>query len=230
MTPRDGHTEILVPLDAETAALVEVGAAVAGGSEALQRDVLRAAHAAARGEWVEEVLLQSYLFAGFPRALNAMRSWRAASGRAAPGSDPDARYAEGWEERGTATCEVVYGQYYASLRKNIAELHPALDRWMIVEGYGKVLGRPGLDLARRELCVVAACAAAQQDRQLHSHLHGALHAGAPAAAVEEALERALTIMDGSLEPDAPRRYRQLLKKVLARHQDTKVSQDSVDVH
>ena len=48
---------------------------------------------------------------------------------------------------------------------------------MITEGYGKVLSRPGLDLERRELCIVAACAATEQDRQLHSHLHGALNVG-----------------------------------------------------
>ena len=54
---------------------------------------------------------------------------------------------------------------------------------MIVERYGKLLARPGLDLARRELCIVAVCAATRQDRQLHSHLHGALNAGAPPGAV-----------------------------------------------
>ena len=73
---------------------------------------------------------------------------------------------------------------------------------MIVEGYGKVLGRPQLDLARRELCVVAACAIARQDRQLHSHLHGALHAGASPAQVDAAL---LAIAD-LLDSDDVKRY------------------------
>jgi 4-carboxymuconolactone decarboxylase len=59
---------------------------------------------------------------------------------------------------------------------------------MIVEGYGKVLGRPALDLRRRELCVVAACAALGQDRQLHSHLHGAIHAGASHAEISATLD------------------------------------------
>ena len=27
-------------------------------------------------DWIEELLLQTYLFAGFPRALNGMREWR----------------------------------------------------------------------------------------------------------------------------------------------------------
>ena len=51
-----------------------------------------------------------------------------------------------------------------------------------------MLGRPFLDLARRELCVVAACAIARQDRQLHSHLHGAVNAGAAVGVVSAALQ------------------------------------------
>ena len=76
---------------------------------------------------------------------------------------------------------------YDRLRVNIRDLHPALDAWMIVEGYGKVLSRPGLDLKRRELCIVAVCAVLEQARQLHSHLHGALNAGATRAEVDETL-------------------------------------------
>ena len=81
----------------------------------------------------------------------------------------------------------MYGAMYEKLRGNIRGLHPLLDEWMIVEGYGKVLSREGLDLPRRELCIVAACVAAQQDRQLHSHLHGSLNAGVAPAVVTAAL-------------------------------------------
>ena len=204
-------------LDPETAALVAVAAAVAGLDETGTRRVLRDAGAAARAEWVEEVLLQSYLFAGFPRALNAMRVWRAVSGRPAPSQDADVGDEPAMRRRGERTCAKVYGRFYEPLRVNIAALHPALDRWMVTEGYGKVLGRPALDLARRELCVVAACVAAGQDRQLHSHLHGALHAGAPAAAVAAALEVAIATMAHGLDADAPRRYRQLWGKVSGKH-------------
>ena len=92
---------------------------------------------------------------------------------------------------------------------NIRELHPALDTWMIVEGYGKVLSRPALDLARRELCVVAACAVGRQDRQLHSHLHGALHAGASASVVSLTLDALSDLVSG----DDARRYRGLWARV-----------------
>ena len=114
-----------------------------------------------------------------------------------------------WTDRGESTCATVYGPFYDRLRVNIRDLHPALDRWMIVEGYGKVLGRPMLDLARRELCIVATCAVVKQDRQLHSHLHGALHAGASAAAVSAVLD----VIGDLLTSDDVRRYAGLWARV-----------------
>ena len=44
--------------------------------------------------WVEELLLQTYLFAGFPRALNATREWRRVVPVSAP--DDDARTIDDW--------------------------------------------------------------------------------------------------------------------------------------
>ena len=176
-------------LDEATRALVRLAAILTSGSEAEIRDACARVVDAVPAEWVEELILQTYLFAGFPRALNGMREWRRASGRPAPRDDEGTDYgeAEEWLLRGEATCATVYGPFYAKLRPNIAELHPALDAWMVVEGYGKTLSRPALDLRRRELCIVAACMAARQDRQLHSHLHGALHAGATHAEVSATL-------------------------------------------
>jgi 4-carboxymuconolactone decarboxylase len=84
---------------------------------------------------------------------------------------------------------------YEPLRRNILELHPELDEWMIVEGYGKVLSRPGLDLARRELCIVSACAASGQERQLHSHLHGALNVGVAVPVVTDSIEALGSLLD-----------------------------------
>lgn len=187
----EGVAPIVSPLDPATRAIVRLAGAIASRDEAGMRPFVSEAVADAPASWVEEVLLQSYLFAGFPRALNAMREWRRASGIAAPSSDEGERLdvADEWQARGEQTCATVYGRFYDRLRHNIRELHPALDAWMIVEGYGKVLSRAALDLGRRELCIVAACAASRQDRQLHSHLHGARHAGVPDAAIEDALQQ-----------------------------------------
>jgi 4-carboxymuconolactone decarboxylase len=212
MSSGDGRRDTVGGLDARTDALCRLAATIAVGTEPDMRRAMRdAVERAVPPEWVEEVVLQSYLFAGFPRALNASREWRRASGRPAPHEDRAAAYddVDAWRTAGEKTCETVYGAFYERLRHNIRELHPALDTWMIVEGYGKVLSRPGLDLARRELCIVAVCAAAEQDRQLHSHLHGARNAGASPGEIDGALAAA----DGFLDADARMRVRLLWARV-----------------
>ncbi|MEO7368169.1 MAG: carboxymuconolactone decarboxylase family protein [Gemmatimonadaceae bacterium] len=169
----------LHPLESSVRHLVRIAAAIAGADEVLTRRVMEEAVGAVNPNEVDEVILQSYLFAGFPRTLNAARSWRAISGIEAPAVDEPAELKNGghWERQGEQTCEIVYGESYELLRENIRRLHPALDSWMITDGYGKVLSRPQLALELRELCIVSACAATGQQRQLHSHLHGALNSG-----------------------------------------------------
>ena len=184
-------------LDPDTSVLVRLAAAIATGEEHVLREgMLEARRADLRSEWMDELLLQSILLVGYPRALLAFGLWRSMSGIAAPEADADASYdrtAE-WESRGTETCQRVYGANYARLRENVRALHPAADAWMLVEGYGRTLSRSGLDLKRRELCTVAQTAVLETPRQLHSHLRGALHAGATIAEVEGALECAKAFM------------------------------------
>ena len=187
MTTPARRTAILNTLDDATRSLVRTAAVIAAGDELAIRAALADASATVNVVWMEELILQSYLFCGFPRSLNAMREWRRLTGeRAVPRSETAG--VEEWRRRGEERCRIVYGDMYERLRVNIRELRPELDEWMIVDGYGKVLSRPELDLARRELCIVAACAASGQDRQLHSHLHGALNVGVAAGVVTDALE------------------------------------------
>jgi 4-carboxymuconolactone decarboxylase len=194
MTASLQGARMLREIDDATRTLVRLAAVVAAGTEQAIREEMAAAHRRVPATWVEELVLQSYLFAGFPRALNAMREWRrfepdvATSGQS---GDVDTRF-----DAGVATCLEVYGSVYERLRQNIRTLHPLLDDWMISEGYGKVLSRPGLDLGRRELCIVAACAASGQDRQLHSHLHGAVNVGVSMAAIDQSFD-ALTDLLGA---------------------------------
>lgn len=214
--PSRGRTSgpVVPPLPAEVAALVRLAARISAGAEHEVRAACAEAIAAETPTaWVEEVILQAYLFAGFPRALNAAREWRKVSGVDAPAHEdlpePDLWR---WRTQGEQTCETVYGKFYTKLRENIRHLHPALDEWMIVEGYGKILSRPGLELRLRELCIVAACVATGQDRQLHSHLHGALNAGASRDEVSGALEA----LDGIVESGFLLRARLLLARVLGK--------------
>ncbi|MBD0320167.1 MAG: carboxymuconolactone decarboxylase family protein [Gemmatimonadetes bacterium] len=157
---------------------------------------IRASMEAARdadGVAVEEVLLQAHLFIGFPDALNALGLWRAVSGQAASpslGEDP-----RDWDARGEEVCAAVYGANYRKLRANVRSLHPDVDGWMVTGGYGRVIGRPGLDLATRELCIASLLAVWNVPRQLHSHLRGALNAGASSEQVDEAMRIACGFLD-----------------------------------
>ena len=194
-------------------ALVRVAAALSPCSNADLRVALRAAAEHADPDAVEEVLLQSYLFAGYPAALNGFRLWREASGRAAPAATPDD--AALWPERGAEVCRRVYAGQYERLRANVAGLHPDMERWMLHEGYGKVLGRPGLDLATRELCIAALLAGMDAEPQLYAHLRGAINAGATEDEVEEALREA----GHGISPERSRVSREVWARVRERRRE-----------
>lgn len=198
-------------LDPSTCILVEISAALSARNEEAVDEALRAAvEARLDPVAVEEAILQSYLFLGYPAALNGFGRWRAISGR--PPAEPTVDDLELWEERGERVCGTVYGHRYPSLRKNIRELHPDMERWMVLEGYGKVLGRPGLPLMTREYCIVAILAVQGVERQLHSHLRGALHAGGDGSGLDAVLEIAARFQ----EPVGARRAAHLKNDVLRR--------------
>jgi len=180
-------------LDSGTRSLVRFAAAIARGGEPLL--------AGRAGElfdakvppiWVDELLLQSVLMVGYPRALAAALAWRQRDPLTVSLEDgTDFSQLADWILRGESICRKIYNQNYVKLRENVRRLHPALDAWMVQEGYGRTLGRPGLDLVRRELCIIAQVAVLGADRQLHSHLRGALNAGAAAPVVDAALDEIL---------------------------------------
>jgi 4-carboxymuconolactone decarboxylase len=187
-------------LDSGRLALIRLSAALAARNPRRLRTVLEEASLGADPDQVEEVILQSYLFLGYPVALNAFALWREVGGRKAGQGVSDEWNV--WSERGEEVCRTVYGGQYEGLRRNVKALHPDMERWMVVEGYGKVLGRPGLDLPTRELCIAALLAVLRAPRQLYSHLRGALNAGAPPGEVAESLEEACTHLNQEAAAEA----------------------------
>jgi 4-carboxymuconolactone decarboxylase len=199
-------------LDLQTRDLVRFAAAIAQGYEPeLRERVTKLRSSQVPAAWVEELLLQSVLMVGYPRALIAFGVWRQLGGSPVPASDPDADYgrASEWKERGEELCGVVYGENYPKLRESVQALHPAVESWMITEGYGRTLARPGLDLRRRELCTVAQTAVLEAPRQLHSHLRGAINAGATPGQIEGAL----SIVNPLLSFDQWKKVKQLWRTV-----------------
>src|SRR6266511_2063479 len=203
-------------LDPPTAALVRVAAALAEGKIAVLRERLVAARGAGVSDrWIEELLLQSLLVVGYPLTLVAFGVWREVAGPlAGPGAAEQLAREdrESWAKRGAAVCAAVYGRAYHKLLLNLRSLHAALEELVLVDAYGKVIGRPGLDLKRRELCTVAAVAVLGTARQLHSHLRGALNTGATPAEVDAVLE----LIDADLDPEHRRRAREQWEDVKGR--------------
>ena len=163
--------------------------------------------------WREEVyecFLQLYLFAGFPAALEAMRALR----KAWPDTESENAVIPGIEmfdypaflDRGQKLYEEIYSRNAETVRKEMLRLSPELAAWAVVEGYGKTLSRPGLDILTRELAIVALLVQLGWDRQLFSHILGAQNAGAAMQDIREAIiigamddmpkqERALELLD-----------------------------------
>lgn len=178
-------------LDQQTVALVRIAVSTATGDEAKLRDRMIAARALhVPPPWVDELLLQSFLNVGYPLALVAFGVWRRVAGpvldseQGEPIAHPEW---ERWTKRGVEACGEVYGRTFHKLMLNLRALHPAIEPLVVVDAYGKILGRPGLDSKRRELCTLAAIAMQNAPRQLHAHLRGALNTGSTPEDVDEVL-------------------------------------------
>jgi len=128
-----------------------------------------------------EIVLQSYLFLGFPRMLTAAEHLADCfdNPEQTPQTEPiTPDEAREWFDRGMALCQRIYDRSFDSLQKRVETIAPEIFRWMIVEGYGKVLSRPGVTPVDRELSIVACLIVENRPRQLDSHLRGAINVGA----------------------------------------------------
>ena len=85
------------------------------------------------------------LYAGYPGALESLRVLNMVwPGRARRSREAAPAH---WRARGEALCRRVYGAAYGRLVPAVRALHPDLAAWMIEQGYGRVLSRPGLGRA-----------------------------------------------------------------------------------
>ncbi|HEU5311085.1 MAG TPA: carboxymuconolactone decarboxylase family protein [Candidatus Eisenbacteria bacterium] len=178
-------------LAAPTAALVTLSASIAvADSATVTREAERAIASGVAPDALYEATLQSYLFVGFPRAIEALFAVRPVLERAgwspAPAEAPDPVR---WRRDGDALCRRVYGRNFEKLLATMRGISPDLAEWMILQGYGMTLSRPALGAVDRELGVVAILTVTRMWRQLRSHAIGAVHVGATRAGVREAIAR-----------------------------------------
>lgn len=178
-------------LAAPTAALVTLSAAIAAADGVdVTREAERALASGAPPATLYEATLQTYLFVGFPRAIEALFAVRPVLERAgwsparAEAPDPGR-----WRREGEALCRRVYGRNFEKLLETMRGLSPDLADWMILQGYGMTLSRPALGAVDREYAVIGILTVTRMWRQLRSHAIGAVHVGGTRAGVREAIGR-----------------------------------------
>jgi alkylhydroperoxidase/carboxymuconolactone decarboxylase family protein YurZ len=127
------------------------------------------------GRKIYEVLLQNYLFAGFPSALISLKILNEIF-PFAKRKNIILTYAD-LKKRGEKTCRKIYGNKYEKLIKNVDSFSPELADWLVVEGYGKVISRKQLNLKERELSIISVLIVLKYEEQLYSHINGAYKLG-----------------------------------------------------
>ncbi|MBT8386754.1 MAG: carboxymuconolactone decarboxylase family protein [Ignavibacteria bacterium] len=134
-----------------------------------------------------EALLQNYLFAGYPTAIISLKILNKHFNYNAKKSVDDMNLYH-FRKRGEKNCKAIYGKKFEKLIDNVKSFSPELSEWLVLEGYGKVLGREGLSLKERELCIVSVLTALKFEDQLYSHINGAIRVGVTKRDVENVIE------------------------------------------
>ncbi len=152
-------------------------------------------------EW-REALLQSHLFLGVPRVVEALEQLAMAggihgepSGESGEGTQKDPAESaaespsEAWLPQGRQLFAAIYADLAPKVERRLKQHHPHFAAWILEHAYGRVLSRPGLDAGRRELLALVCLALSGLDRQLASHTRGAIRLGATREQVRAVLDR-----------------------------------------
>jgi alkylhydroperoxidase/carboxymuconolactone decarboxylase family protein YurZ len=159
---------------------------------------------------IYETLLQNYLFAGYPSALSSLKILKEYYPKIKLPKVADMNLYH-FRKMGEVRCRKVYGDKFEKLIGNINKFSPELAEWLVLEGYGKVLGRKGLTFKERELNIVLS--AMKFEEQLYSHIIGAIKAKASVQEIQFVID--------NLKYLGRKSYSGFGKKVLSRYKKEK---------
>jgi 4-carboxymuconolactone decarboxylase len=145
------------------------------------------------GRLIYEVLLQGYLFCGYPIAIESLfvfyeiypANGLSHDNNTSVNSEPIGKI----KDRGFRTAGKIYGKNLELVHRSITGLSPELGEGMIIEGYGKIISRPYLDIRTRELAIISNLTVLQMPRQLYSHIRGAINVGVRPKQVESIIRQ-----------------------------------------
>ncbi|MFT4647934.1 MAG: alkylhydroperoxidase/carboxymuconolactone decarboxylase family protein YurZ [Glaciecola sp.] len=173
------------PLSASDERLVELVSAVARRDWEGLAELRRGAPEGEPDERWREALIQSHLFLGFPSIVEAFEVISREGGMHAPTEPEHENPGTDFEAQGAPIFDGIYADLAPVVRRRLAQHHPDFAHWIAEHAYGRVLARPGLTAAMRELLAIVCLLHTNLDRQLASHTRGAVRLGASAHAVHE---------------------------------------------
>ncbi|MCP4243278.1 MAG: carboxymuconolactone decarboxylase family protein [bacterium] len=199
------------PLSATEERLVELVSSVARGDWQGLRELRRNAPPGEPDVRWREALLQSHLFLGFPRIVEAFEVLTLDGTLHAPTPEEHEPGDQDFQAKGAPIFDGIYQDLAPVVRRRLAQHHPDFAHWIAEHAYGRVLARPGLAPALRELLAIVCLLHSNLERQLASHTRGAIHLGATPQQVLAVFE----LTKPHLDPDDVSRLEDVVRKFIA---------------
>lgn len=122
-----------------------------------------------------EAILQIHLFAGYPASIEGLALLKDIYNQEPQSAEPyDVAL---FKMRGEKLCRDIYTTVFEKMNARMQSFSPELAEWMIIDGYGKTLSRPALDIQTRELINICILSLGKWKQQYISHVRGALNVG-----------------------------------------------------
>lgn len=171
--------------------ITEVAAfAALGNQEGLKQALINGLDNAITINEFKEVLVQSYAYTGFPRALNALSTLMQIvddrGHKDTQGKEPTAKPQGTALEYGTANQTKLVGR---EVKGKLFDFAPAIDEYLKAHLFGDIFARDNIDWQTREIATIAMLAVRDGvQSQLDAHINIGKHNGLTEAQVEEILE------------------------------------------
>ncbi len=199
------------PLTAAEERLVELVSCVTRGDWQGLRELRRNAPPGEPAVRWREALLQSHLFLGFPRIVEAFEVLTLDGTLHAPTPEEHESGDQDFQAKGAPIFDAIYQDLAPVVRRRLAQHHADFAHWIAEHAYGRVLARPGLAPALRELLAIVCLLHSNLERQLASHTRGAIHLGATREQVLAVFE----LTKPHLDPDDVSRLEDVVRKFIA---------------
>jgi len=146
------------------------------------KDALQCALEKCATPMVEETILQSIPYSGFPAAVEAFGWLRDHHPTVAdrPPTSPTEDHVPFFQR--------IYGPAASRIEAELQRRHPQLQRWIEEFAYGTVMDSSSMEAGDVELLAVASLIGQGRMTPLHSHLRGALRCGVSADTLSQLIE------------------------------------------